>query len=89
MFIHGPYRGELKRNGDFIDIWYTENGVQKMIAIPEIDLRKLLAMTGHGQSVQCRQEIQEIDEPTNDTTLLKEFLRQKRIQKLIAEIEKK
>ena len=76
--------GRPKRNGDFIDIWYIENGMQKMIAIPEVDLRKLLVTTGHGSSVQCHQEI---DEPANDTTLLKEFLRQKRIQELIAEIQ--
>ena len=92
MYVDGPRgsfirntsnRGELRRNGSFIDIWYTENGIQKWLAISEDDLRKLLVMTGHGSSVQCHQQL---DEPANDTTLLKEFLRQRRVQELIAEI---
>ena len=92
MFVsswHGNYwrtgsEGELKRNGSFIDVWFTQNGIKQWISIPENRLRDMLATTGHGQTVDCYISF---DEPADDTTRLKELLRTRRMRELMEEVK--
>lgn len=76
--------GELKRNWDFIDVWFTQDGIKQWISIPESRLKELLATTGHGQSVSCYINF---DEPADDTTRIKDLLRTRRMRELMKELE--
>lgn len=76
--------GEVKRNGDFIDVWFTKDGIKQWISIPEKRLKELLDTTGHGQSVKCYIGF---DEPADDTTRIKELLRTRRMRELTEEIK--
>ena len=87
--IYGSYwrtgsEGEIRRNGDFIDVWFTQDGIRQWISIPESRLKELLATAGHGQSVSCYISF---DEPADDTTRIKDLLRTRRMRELMGELK--
>ena len=61
-FERAPHQAEARRNGSFIDIHFTEDGVKKFIALRYSDIEWLHKLTHHGASMYL---LIDFDEPRN------------------------
>ena len=70
QFIRGSSPAKFVRNGDYIDVHFTEDGVKKWVAIKRDDVKFMLDLSEHGNYFEGRVDL---DVPANLKTAIRQL----------------